>query len=96
MMLGLIFFNTAISSISLTINVSFNTLQPPEFGKQFLLGCVLLRHISISSLSRIMNFYCILLRNYKIRQWYKNVPKGVSLLLHTLGKKNFPIESTRK
>ena len=57
MMLGLIFFfNTAISSISLTVNVSFTTLQAPKFGRQFLLGCVLLSGVSMASFVRIMNF----------------------------------------
>ena len=50
------FFNTAISSISLTVNVSFTTLQPPKFGRQFLLGCVLLSGVSMASFVRIMNF----------------------------------------
>lgn len=50
------FFNTAISSISLTVNVSFTTLQAPKFGRQFLLGCVLLSGVSMASFVRIMNF----------------------------------------
>lgn len=57
MMLRVIFFfNPAISSISLTVNVSFSTLQPPEFGRQFLLRCAFLSGVSLASFFRIMNF----------------------------------------
>lgn len=71
MMLGLIFFLTVISPFSLTVNVSFNTLQPLGFGRQFLMRHVPFGDVSVSSLFRIMKFYCILLKNYNIRHGIK-------------------------
>lgn len=96
---GLIFFfflSTAISSLLLTVNASFNILQPPEFGRHFLLGYVLLSDISVSSFFKIMNFYCLLHKNYNMKQWHKNEPKVVSLFLPIPERKMAPIQSTRK